>query len=294
MNKQQKQTKLFFEKDAINWSKKSFFPKNNKLLNTIHERNIYVINLIKKKKLLYHLDVGCGVGDLVFNSSKITKKSVGIDFANEMIKIANKKYKKKNLLLETKSIFDYTTEIKFDCISANGFIEYLSINEIYNFFKISKKLLKIGGFLSISSRNRLFNLFSLNEFSKKEIEGSKFKILYREALNCNKSKNLDEFKKFKSDKISIINFKQPNTGINVNVRHQFTPLQLYFTLKNLGYMITDIHPINYHPVVPSIYNTERNYKFFSNNIFKKSFKKNFNKLSNLPFSSSFMITAKKK
>ena len=74
MNKQQKQTKLFFEKDAINWSKKSFFPKNNKLLNTIHERNIYVINLIKKKKLLYHLDVGCGVGDLVFNSSKITNK----------------------------------------------------------------------------------------------------------------------------------------------------------------------------------------------------------------------------
>ena len=37
-------------------------------------------------------------GDLVFNSSKITKKSVGIDFANEMIKIANKKYKKEFIL----------------------------------------------------------------------------------------------------------------------------------------------------------------------------------------------------
>lgn len=293
MSNQQKQTKHFFEKDANNWSKKSFFPKKNKPLNTIHERNIYVINLIKKKRLLYHLDVGCGVGDLVFNSSKITKKSVGIDFANEMIKIANKKYKKNNLSFKTQSIFDYSTELRFDCISANGFIEYLSINEIYNFFKISNKLLKKGGFFTISSRNRLFNLFSLNEFSKKEVEGNKFKILYGEALSCNKSKNLEDFKKNKSDTINNINFKQPNTGIKVNIRHQFTPLQLSSTLKKLGYMITDIHPINYHPVLPSIYDTEKDYKFFSNDIFKRSFKKNYNKLSNLPFSSSFMITAKK-
>ena len=56
------------------------------------------------------------------------------------------------------------------------------------FLKFQINFLKEVDFLTISSRNRLFNLFSLNEFSKKEVEGDKFKILYKEALNCNKSK----------------------------------------------------------------------------------------------------------
>ena len=46
MYKQQTQTKLFFEKDAKNWQIKSDVNKN-KLLNTVQERNFYVVNQIK-------------------------------------------------------------------------------------------------------------------------------------------------------------------------------------------------------------------------------------------------------
>ena len=48
--KQQNQTKNFFELDAKNWSRKSNF-KENLILNTIQERNYYVLKQIKLFKL---------------------------------------------------------------------------------------------------------------------------------------------------------------------------------------------------------------------------------------------------
>ena len=43
----QNQVKKYFELEAKNWSVKAQF-KKNKILNTIHERNIYALNIIKK------------------------------------------------------------------------------------------------------------------------------------------------------------------------------------------------------------------------------------------------------
>ena len=84
--KQQNQTKKFFDKDAKNWSSKSDF-KRNLLLNTIQERNLYVIKKLKEFKIKSLIDVGCGSGDLSFEASKILRKSIGIDFSKNMIKL---------------------------------------------------------------------------------------------------------------------------------------------------------------------------------------------------------------
>jgi ubiquinone/menaquinone biosynthesis C-methylase UbiE len=146
MYKQQTQTKLFFEKDARNWQKKSDVNKN-KLLNTIQERNLYVINQIKKLKISSLIDVGCGTGDLSYEASKIIKKSIGIDFSNNMISLAQKKFNKKNLKFYKQNFFEKETNETFDCLSANGFIEYLSLNDINKFFKISKKIVKKNKFI---------------------------------------------------------------------------------------------------------------------------------------------------
>ena len=107
MYKQQKQTKLFFEKDARNWQIKSDVNKN-KLLNTIQERNFYVINQIKKLKINSLIDIGCGTGDLSYDASKIIKKSVGIDFSKDMIKLAQNKFKRKNLNFIIKTFLELT------------------------------------------------------------------------------------------------------------------------------------------------------------------------------------------
>ena len=76
----------------------------------------------------------------------------------------------------------------------------------------------------------------------------------------------------------------------VDKRHQFSPLQLVDVLLKYNYKIIDIHPANYHPVVPSLNIKNKKYKGFAQHIFNLNEK---NKLPYIPFSSTFMITAKK-
>ena len=196
--KQQKQTKNFFEYDARHWSVKSDF-KKNLLLNTIQERNYYVLRQIKKLNLKSIIDVGCGSGDLSFEAAKITKLSLGVDFAANMIKIAKKKFFKKNLYFENLDILNFSTKKKFDCISANGFIEYLSLSDIKKFIRISNDLLTNKGCLIFGTRNRLFNLHSLNKFSKNEIMKKSFKKFYEESIELNQLK-LKKFLELKKNK----------------------------------------------------------------------------------------------
>ena len=286
--KQQNQTKNFFELDAKNWSRKSNF-KENLILNTIQERNYYVLKQIKLLKLKSIIDVGCGSGDLSYEASKITKKSLGIDFAKNMIKIAKKKFKKNNLDFQDISIFDYKITEKFDCVSANGFIEYLSLSDIKKFFDISNRLLNKNGYIVFGTRNRLFNLYSLNKFSLNEVKKKTFNKFYEESIALNNLK-FNDFIKLKKNSFEEVSFKQPKTGINVDKRHQFSPLQIVDILNRVGFKVIDIHPINYHPVPPIKYSKDKNFKLFSNFIYKL---KDNNKLPYIPFASSFMVTARK-
>jgi 2-polyprenyl-3-methyl-5-hydroxy-6-metoxy-1,4-benzoquinol methylase len=288
MYKQQKQTKFFFNKEAKNWAIRSDF-KTNKIFNIIQERNFYVIRQIKKYNLKSLLDVGCGVGDLCYLAASIVKLSVGIDYANEMIKIAKKKFKKKNLNFINESIFKYKPKNNFDCISANGFIEYLSLNDIKKFLDQTNSLLNKSGYLVFGTRNRLFNLFSLNKFSTNELRKKSFKKFYEESILLNQIQ-LENLIKVKKNRFDEVPFKQPMTNVNVDKRHQFSPLQMIDILLRHNFKIIDIHPANYHPVVPSLNVKNKNYKSFAQFIFNLNEK---NKLPYIPFSSTFMITAKK-
>ena len=82
MSKQQKQTKIYFNKKAKSWSKNSIHNSKG-VINAIFQRNRYVLEQIKKYKLSKHLDVACGSGDLSFRTSKIVRYSVGIDFSEK-------------------------------------------------------------------------------------------------------------------------------------------------------------------------------------------------------------------
>ncbi len=286
MYNQQKQTKVFFEKDAKNWQKKADVKKNKKL-NTIQERNFYVIDKVKLLKIKSLIDVGCGTGDLSFDASKIVRESVGIDFSKNMISLAKKKFKKKNLKYFNANFFEFNIRQRFDCLSANGFIEYLSLKDIEKFIKFSKKIVKKNKYIVFGTRNRLFNLFSLNKFTQNELKKITFKKFYEESIALTHLK-FDDFKNLKKNRFEEVLFKQPKTGINVDRRHQFSPLQLIDLLKKNNWKPLDIYPINYHPVVPIKYNDQESRKF-SNFIYLSKDK---NKMPYIPFSSSFMVLAK--
>lgn len=288
-SKQQYQTKKYFHKVASDWLKQADI-KKNLILNTINQRNLYVIDVLKKYKSRSILDVGCGTGDLSFDAAKYVNKSVGIDFASNMIKTANKKFKKKNLEFILGSIFENQINYKFDCISANGFIEYISLKQIREFFKISSSLLNKKGLLVFGTRNRLYNLFSLNKFTEKEKSSVTYNKFLEECISLN-NLNLKSFVKLKKNKFDEARYKQPKVKIEVEKRHQFSPLQLIDVLNQCKFDVIDLFPVNYHPITPKNFAIDKPSKLYSNYIYKCNIK---NKLPLIPFSSTFMVLAKKR
>ena len=206
-----------------------------------------------------------------------------------MINLCNKKNKKKNVQFINDSFFNIKFKEKsFDMISANGFIEYISLNQLYYFLKTCRKILKSNGRIILSSRNRLFNLFSLNNFSKNEIKNNKnLKLLFEESIKL-ANYNLKDFAKLKKTMSFNKIFKQEKTTINVNTRYQFTPSQLINLLNKFRFQTLDLYPINYHPVIPINFNINSNeVRLISNQLIKI-----FPKINMIPNSSTFMITGK--
>ena len=152
--KQQKETLNYFRKYADKWKDKPI----------IKQRNDFVLKVISERKTDLFLDIGCGTGKLVNKVASKGIQAIGVDFSEEMIKIADKECKQAEFICC--SIFDFPFRDKYDVISANGLIEYISYKELDKLLNLSRKALKPGGSLILSSRNRLFNIFSLNEYTK--------------------------------------------------------------------------------------------------------------------------------
>ena len=285
---QQNQTKVYFDKSAKEWQKKS--NSLNIKIPVIQQRNSYVYDHIKKSKnkIKKFLDVGCGTGELVYQVSKKNILSIGIDFSEKMIDNCNK-YSNKNTQFICTDVLKYKSDIKFDLISANGFIEYISLIELNNFLKNTKKILKKNGHLIFSVRNRLFNIFSLNKFTESELKLSTSSKLINESLFFS---NIDKFKSLeKLPKIDFQNknFSHTHTGIGVASRFQYTPSQINRILSKYKFQIIDLACVNTHILPRNLNhkNKEKNQMYFNIN---QPFK--FGSLSNIPFSSTFMVKAK--
>ena len=286
-NKQQKQTLKYFSKHAKAWFNQAEFKKKGPQ-SSAQQRNNFVYEYLKKRKIKNYLDVGCGSGNLVYEASKVVKFAHGIDFAKSMIVLAKKKFKKNNIKFETKDVLSFDTKKKYDVISANGFIEYFSEKELKKITKKFHSILKKKGVLIISSRNRLFNLFSLNKFTKLEISENKILDLLNECMQLIHMK-FQIFKKKKGLKFGIIKYTQPKTGVNVDLINQYTPKQLINFYSQNGFESLDISGINYHPVIPSM-KTDDFIKQFNSRIVEKNY---FN-IKIVPLSSSFMLLLRKK
>lgn len=249
MNKQQQQTKSFFKKAANDWQNKAE-NLGYGIINDRHRAVHKTLNLYPKGSSL--LDVGCGTGQLAIEASKLGYKAIGIDFADEMISIAkNNNLEKKALaLFETCSVFNYTPDQKFDVVSAMGFIEYISLQQLDMLLDFCFKNLNSNGSISIGSRNRLFNVTTFNDYTDLEVKIGAIESLLEEAKICISSKNLDEFlvklKKFSKEVNLVQNETHPITGIDVETRYQFTPSDLLKKIESFGFNVTNIYGINYH------------------------------------------------
>lgn len=289
---QQNQALQFFNKTAKAWGERASGVFNNEV-NMIQQRNEYVLwSIERREKTNRVLDVGCGTGDLIHSVAEKGIESVGIDFAPEMIRVAEEKWSgDATAKFICDSIFTHDFgDTKFDVISANGFIEYISFNQFHEFLKLSYDKLEANGSLVFGSRNRLFNIFSLNKFTTNEIEQGTVEDLLKESIALVSAEKIEDVFGVQPVAMPDPEKAHPNTGVEVNVRYQFTPVQLMKMLQEHGFETVHISPIHIHGTTPKFKDFyPEAHKNISNLLQGYAYQN----MSLIPFASSFMIHAKK-
>jgi SAM-dependent methyltransferase len=121
------------------------------------------------------LDLGCGGGDLCVEAAALGFEASGIDVAEGMIAEADARRRALPPAIGQRLAFrvgDVLTaelaEASVDAVTALGLLEYLDDDAA--FFRSAARWLRPGGVLVVSCRNRLFNLASLNDYTRREIQ----------------------------------------------------------------------------------------------------------------------------
>ena len=253
---QQEQALQYFRNWAGDWQEKSANLSGG--YNVIESRNNAVLDVVDNVATVKRfLDVGCGTGQLVIAVAKRGIEAEGNDFAEEMIAQCeeNRKSAGVSAKFTSGSFFDVTfDDSSYDVISAQGFIEYISPRDMTVFFERCFDMLRPGGSLVVGSRNRLFNAFSLNDFTTLEIGLGTIQVLLLEAVALQTSDTQKAaFKALRQfERVDPQPENHPVTGVKVDTRYQFAPGELIFRLRRCGFEPETIFPVHYHGVSPKL------------------------------------------
>lgn len=253
---QQDQARKYFHRVASEWQDKSVNAAGSYSLIDGRHRAVHHA-IAQSKKAGRFLDVGCGTGQLAIEVAGRGWQSEGNDFADAMIAQCRDNATKAGVevIFKGGSFFDIKyDDDSFDVISAQGFIEYISTDEMDEFFRRSARMLRRGGALVVGSRNRLYNAIALNEFTRLEAELGTLIPLILEATTLQSIKQKDEMLAAirRHERIDPQPDKHPITGILVETRYQFTPAELTYRLRRFGLKTANIYPVHFHGLPTSI------------------------------------------
>lgn len=292
---QQDQAQRFFDTFAANWQAKA--EGEARKFNIIDGRHRAVLAILDDLNSPSRvLDVGCGTGQLSVAVAERGIKAEGIDFAPSMIEHCESNARAAgidNIQYTCASFFDVELEDgAYDLISAQGFIEYISLEELDQFLDRCSRALKPGGALALGSRNRLFNAQTLNAFTRAELELGTLTALIAEAVALHTSPTQEAaFKALgRLERIDPHPDRHPDTGIHVDTRYQFTPADLAYRLRRSGMTASEVFPVNYHGVPPAVANEQpdvyNHLALFASEVWVRDHRL-------VPFSSSFVIRGDK-
>ncbi len=253
--KQQQEALAYFSSHAADWRSKAEGKKHGKV-NVIEQRNGFVLQVAQENpQTASFLDVGCGTGELACAVAALGIPTTGVDYAPEMVDLATQKAADEGIdgiSFVCSSVFDFDMASDgYDLIAANGFVEYLSVAETDAFFGLAQAALRPGGSLVVGSRNRLFNLFSMNAYTLQEIEAGDVESLLRESIAWTTAQGLSSVLGGPAAPVQVPGTEHATTGIDVTARFQFTPLQLTGMLEKHGFTIEEVYPVHVHGVTPA-------------------------------------------
>ena len=257
MDEQQTQTLSYFREFAAQWRQKALGALPDKV-NIIEQRNAFARMVAAElDSPARALDVGCGSGELVCDLARCGLRTLGVDFSPEMIALCEQKAEAEGVEgaeFIAASIFDTQLETgAYDLIVANGFIEYISPEDMLRFFGDVHRALKPRGAFVVGSRNRLFNAFSLNAFTEMEQRMGAFDALVAESIGLCASESMQaciDALSGSNDALPVAE-RHPATEVKVETRHQYTPSQLVKELDRIGFDVVELYPLHYHGVPPA-------------------------------------------
>lgn len=259
---QQAEAYRFFKGHAEDWQGKA----SDELYSVIQDRHRAVHHCIDKYPTSASLlDIGCGTGQLAIEATEKGYTAKGIDFAEEMIQICDRNRKAANSKAEFElvSIFDFNPQKQYDIISAQGFIEYISLPQLTEFLNKAHDMTAENGSISIGSRNRLFNLCTQNSYTLLENDLGTVETLIKEATLISAADSQEKMiQDLRTLKGKLVQPDQhPLTGIGVKTRYQFTPSDLLHKIESAGFEVQAIYPVHYHGFMPDLLQDEHLQRF---------------------------------
>lgn len=221
----------YFTENANSWVEDGYVDDGYNFPVGKHRSRVVknIINNTFPKGKFDILDVGCGGGNLLFDLVAQANTLIGIDQSQAMIDIAkeqlvhedNGQYNK--IKFHCQNVYDHTKNCEYDIVTAMGVIGYQEDSAA--FLEKCAGLLKKGGLLILSSRNRLFNLFPISKYMSNEVSSGQAEKLLLELQNLDSQLSLNK-------QISFLENLKKNTEI------------LLTTLKDDSHSIENDHCTN--------------------------------------------------